>query len=469
MFEPGLILQEQYQLQQRLGRSAPGRQTWLATDLTSHSDPSDVIIKLLVFADMQWQDLKLFEREAQVLKTLDHAKIPHYRNYFQIDQTSPSALSWWGLVQDYIPGESLQTLLDQQQRWSASEVCRIAQEVLQILEYLHGLYPPVLHRDIKPSNLILDQANQIWLVDFGAVQDQAAVTGISFTVVGTVGYAPLEQFWGRAVAASDLYALGATLIHLLTGVAPADLPQRDLRLQFRDRATADSWFVNWLEKLTEPALEHRFTSAYEARQALKERKNSRLIPVNRTNTLRKNSIKSYERLDPRILIKRKTNATLEIVVYRSVLKSSITPFVCFILALVFGFLVFPPWGIGAFSWGLVYIFIFFNNPDNKLLSNPPPLLGSIQLNRQDDRFIIQNKQIFWKNSKTKTGKISDIRYLSIHPIRVESVGAHHQMTIWGITIRAVNRYTLQWELREEECIWLVNEIENWLNIDAANR
>jgi Serine/threonine protein kinase len=92
---------------------------------------------------------------------------------------------------------------------------------------LHELSPPVLHRDIKPSNLILDDSEQIYLVDFGAVQAQASVTGVTFTVVGTSGYAPLEQFWGRgAVAASDLYALGATLIHLLTNTYPADLPQK---------------------------------------------------------------------------------------------------------------------------------------------------------------------------------------------------------------------------------------------------
>lgn len=74
-----------------------------------------------------------------------------------------------------------------------------------------------MHRDIKPSNLIWGEDQHVYLVDFGAVQAQAAVTGVTFTVVGTSGYAPLEQFWGRAVAASDLYALGATLIHLLTG------------------------------------------------------------------------------------------------------------------------------------------------------------------------------------------------------------------------------------------------------------
>jgi serine/threonine protein kinase len=126
----------------------------------------------------------------------------------------------------------------------------------------------VLHRDIKPSNLILGDDGQVYLVDFGAVQDSAAAEGVTFTVVGTTGYAPLEQFWGRAVPASDLYALGATLIHLLTGTAPADLPQRDLRIQFRDRISLNPNFTRWVEVLTAPDLEQRFTQASEALKAL---------------------------------------------------------------------------------------------------------------------------------------------------------------------------------------------------------
>jgi len=123
------------------------------------------------------------------------------------------------------------------------QVRELATDILKILIYLHELSPPVLHRDIKPSNLIWGEDKQIYLVDFGAVQAQAAVTGVTFTVVGTSGYAPLEQFWGRAVPSSDLYALGATLIHLLTGTAPADLPQKDSRIQFSDRISLAPSFV----------------------------------------------------------------------------------------------------------------------------------------------------------------------------------------------------------------------------------
>jgi serine/threonine protein kinase len=265
LFNPNQCLKERYQLQQPLGNNA-GRQTWLAQDLQSGEQ---VTVKLLAFnPQMEWDEFKLFEREAAVLKQLNHTQIPQYRDYFSLDQQIGAGLCWFGLVQDYIPGKSLQQLLNQGKRFTESQVRSIAKQVLEILIYLHGLSSPVLHRDIKPSNLILGEDKQIYLVDFGAVQDSAAVEGATFTVVGTSGYAPLEQFWGQAVPASDLYALGATLIHLLTGVSPADLPQRNLRIQFREQVSINSQLISWIEALTEPDLDLRLSCASQALDAL---------------------------------------------------------------------------------------------------------------------------------------------------------------------------------------------------------
>ena len=266
MFEKEQILQGKYQLKQRLGRTAAGRQTWLAVDRECQEK---VTVKLLAFSpEMAWEELKLFEREAQVLQALNHPRIPRYRNYFSLDKEDNSGIPWFGLVQDYIPGASLQDLLEEGKHFSEDRVHQFAEEVLEILIYLHHLSPPVLHRDIKPSNLILGEDEQIYLVDFGSVQAQAAVTGVTFTVVGTGGYAPLEQFWGRAVAASDLYALGATLIHLLTGIPPVDLPHQDSRIQFSHLVSLKEDFVSWLEKMTETGLDKRFSDAKQALNAL---------------------------------------------------------------------------------------------------------------------------------------------------------------------------------------------------------
>jgi serine/threonine protein kinase len=273
MLEVGQTIADRYQLQQKLGHNA-GRQTWLAADLQADSEL--VIVKLLAFGDqVQWDDLKLFEREAQVLKQLSHPRIPNYRDYFSIDDR----VLWFGLVQDYIPGTALRELIDQRKRFTEAEVENIAIELLDILIDLHELKPPILHRDIKPSNLILGQDQHIYLVDFGAVQDRARTEGATFTVVGTYGYTPLEQFGGRAIPASDLYALGATLIHLLTGVSPADLPQRNLRIQWRDQVTVSFPFADWIDQLIHPAIEERFATAREAKAALQIQQSAFLSSV----------------------------------------------------------------------------------------------------------------------------------------------------------------------------------------------
>jgi serine/threonine protein kinase len=266
MLQAEEILHDRYQIQRQLGNNGI-RQTWLAKDLqATEPENSLVVVKLLAFGGVvQWDDLKLFEREGQILKQLNHPLIPKYIDYFCIDDRN----LWFGLVQEYIPGASLKEKLVDGERFPEKKARKIAVQLLKILTYLHELNPGVLHRDIKPSNLIWGQNNQIYLVDFGAVQDKAAKEGVTFTVVGTYGYAPMEQFGGRAVPASDLYALGATLIHLLTGFPPADLPQKDLKIQFAERVSLSLSFETWLNKLIEPAPEQRYSNARQALEALK--------------------------------------------------------------------------------------------------------------------------------------------------------------------------------------------------------
>jgi eukaryotic-like serine/threonine-protein kinase len=137
------------------------------------------------------------------------------------------------------------------------------------LIYLHELKPPVIHRDIKPQNILLQPNRKIALVDFGAVQDTYRNTQVGgSTVVGTYGYMPPEQFRGKAVAATDLYALGATILFLLTGRSPAELPEIKLKLSFRDSVDISSHFADWLDKMIEPAIEDRFSGAKQALKAL---------------------------------------------------------------------------------------------------------------------------------------------------------------------------------------------------------
>ncbi|MBE9189255.1 serine/threonine protein kinase [Gloeocapsopsis crepidinum LEGE 06123] len=260
MLQCGQLLQGRYQLQEKL-KNSRSKQTWLAVDCTHQT--TCVIVKVLFFSNVtEWEELKLFERQAQVLQQISHPQIPQYRDVFWLEAQSPAYV----LVQEYIPGVSLQQW--QQQCLSESQIRQIATQVLHILIYLHELHPPVIHRDIKPSNLIWSNDEKVYLVDFGAVQNQDTYLGETFTVVGTCGYTPLEQFGGKAVAASDLYALGATLIHLLTGTSPADLPQYNLHFQFAELVNCSPSLLSWLQKMTEPVTEKRFGCARQALAAL---------------------------------------------------------------------------------------------------------------------------------------------------------------------------------------------------------
>jgi len=266
----GKILAERYEVQRQLGKQT-GRQTLLARDLQTQK--LVVLKQLFLGSDFEWQDLKLFEREAETLKTLSHPAIPRYLDYLEIDEPDSKGFA---LVQTYVEGKTLEEHLTAGRTFSESEVKELAKSLLAILMYLHEQNQPVIHRDIKPSNILLhsragNSAGQVYLVDFGSVQNQAAKFGGTITVVGTYGYMAPEQFGGRAVPASDLYGLGATLIYLVTGLHPAELPQQDLRIQFADRAgQLNPNLIDWLEWMTEPSLEKRLSSAEEALRSLDE-------------------------------------------------------------------------------------------------------------------------------------------------------------------------------------------------------
>lgn len=261
------LLHDRYQPLHLLGKKS-GRQTWLSQDMQTQQP---VVVKLLTFNhDFEWDDLKLFEREAETLRSLSHPAIPRYLDYFELDAATGKG---FGLVQTYIEARSLQQHLQAGRTFTEAEVKQIAQNLLEILGYLHDRQPPVIHRDIKPSNVLLtnrsgNSPGQAYLVDFGSVQTLAAKEGGTITVVGTYGYMPPEQFGGRAVPASDLYSLGATLIYLATGQHPADLPQVDLKLKFEAIANLSPSFTRWLQRLVEPSLSQRFPSTQAALQGL---------------------------------------------------------------------------------------------------------------------------------------------------------------------------------------------------------
>ncbi len=262
------ILLERYEVQQELGKKA-GRRTVLARNLQTQEL---VVVKILSFGnEFEWNDLKLFEREAETLKALSHPAIPRYLDYFELD--SPNSRGF-ALVQSYIPAQSLEAQLKAGRNFSEEEVKELAKAILEILKYLHGRQPPVIHRDIKPSNILLtnrsgNSVGEVYLVDFGSVQTIARRSS-TMTVVGSYGYMPPEQFNGKAIPASDLYSLGATLIYLVTGQHPGDLPQTDLRIEFEQIANISFSFKSWLRRMTEPIASQRLASTEDALQALEQ-------------------------------------------------------------------------------------------------------------------------------------------------------------------------------------------------------
>ena len=427
MFKNGDLLTNRYQLQQRLGHTAMGRQTWLAVDVQTEES---ITVKLLAFnPEMKWEELKLFAREGEILQSLNHAQIPKYRDYFEIDKEQGDGVYWFALIQDYIPGDSLQDLLNEDKTFTEIEVRQIAKEVLKILIYLHGLIPPVLHRDIKPSNLILGKNKKIYLVDFGAVQAQASVTGVTFTVVGSSGYAPLEQFWGKPVPASDLYALGATLIHLLTGVSPVDLPHRESQIEFASLVTVKPELQEWLTQMTDLILEKRFSSAREALDCLNNRRKSSAITTQNAVfgdfTKPARSRISFNRKRDKLEIHFPSNWDWN---FRSI------PNLIVLISLI---VILPLAPIFA----IIFIAIGIRST--------------------------QTLHLIWDRENLSIRKgFLNLTYRHLEYTNSDIIGVFLHSSQQGYQIRLRTKkdfHLLGSALTEEECLWLADEIQNWLN------
>lgn len=434
------ILQERYQIKKKLGGNL-GHQVWLARDIKTYPAKLVVVKVLLIAKVTQWDELKLFEREAKILQQLNHPQIPKYLDYFSIN----NPINGFVLVQEYIPGKSLKNLIIQGNRFTKSQVRQIGVNILHILSYLHEFNPPVLHRDIKPSNLILGKDGYVYLIDFGAVQLRAAIEGSTFTVVGSYGYTPIEQFGGRAVPASDIYALGATLIHLLTGISPADLPQEDFAIKFADRVNLDPHFIAWLEKLIEPDITKRFNTTTEALEALRSGIVNNIKQSINFNHKTFDLTKEYAKPS-------KTNIQIEKSSHELIIKYTV-PFVDNIFAIIIislmlsVFILFDYFIVFSLIISLL-IFILIAIYDS---------LFSIYLHFYGDTFeIYKYKNIGFSISILHKGLIKDIEDIfeyNIHGVKRNSfilIKTKQQECVYGQGLNKV------------ECIWLVQEVKNWL-------
>lgn len=461
------ILGERYQIQRQLS-DRPGRETYLALDLQTQIL---VVLKLIYLSDtLGWDDFKFFEREAQVLQVISHPAIPQYLDSFDLEPEKGLAL-----VQTYIEARSLAEYLQAGRSFTQAEVEQIAQDLLNVLIYLHERHPPIIHRDLKPSNILLGDRSgnypgQVYLVDFGSVRTSMQTSG-SMTIVGTFGYMPFEQFQGQATPVSDLYSLGMTLIHLVTGTHPADLPQDDFQVEYKALSHVHPIFASWLQWLTQRNPKQRPQSAQIALQALTaisvtppahaaskwQWDGSKWICLPSTRIIQKpqgsrvSLTKSEDVINIKISNQRKfRDAWCEIFLlvmyspYIVMLLVGIASSGNIFLQFMFGLLIF------GILWFCVKYFMKF--------------WSSIQW-RIDRRNMLQGYSLFgwcWQRSESRCAIIK----VTYHPTHyINTAEGRHQVPPKLILHAGIREYVLT-SLTEVELEWLAFEINNWL--DSSN-
>ncbi|MGB5900955.1 MAG: serine/threonine-protein kinase, partial [Geitlerinemataceae cyanobacterium] len=272
----GSLLQNRYRTIQVLGQGGFGR-TYLAEDGGRFKERC-VLKELSPSTSSEYAVTKsreLFQREAEILYQLQHPQIPKFRATFEEDRR-------FFLVQDYVDGNTYRALLreyqNQGRNFSEAEVTELMRQLLPVLDYVHA--QGIIHRDISPDNVIRRTVDGVpILIDFGVVKDLA--TRIQSpetleqgtpqgTTVGKLGYAPAEQLQtGRAYPSSDLYALAATAVELLTGRDPGQLfDEHQLVWTWQQSVSVSPGLAQVLNRMLNTRPGDRYQSAQEALQDL---------------------------------------------------------------------------------------------------------------------------------------------------------------------------------------------------------
>lgn len=221
----------------------------------------NVAIKVLSLkGSKNWKAFDRFEREMDTLAKLSHPGIPKYRDRYAYEASGD-----YFLVMDLVEGAPLSKYVGDSEL-PVETIRAVLNQTLDVLSYLHEQRPPLIHRDIKPANILRRSDGSIAVVDFGGVRQRASETAAS-TTIGTFGYMAPEQLHGEATPASDVYALGATILVLLTGTSPEDLPHRGLRFDYAALKLPPP-FDRVLPQMLEPDPEDRLSSVAAVRAAL---------------------------------------------------------------------------------------------------------------------------------------------------------------------------------------------------------
>lgn len=263
---PGVLLANRYDIETPIGRGGMGS-VYRARDLHFPNITKHVAVKEMINASddesMRQTVVHNFEREANIVASLNHPSIPKIYDYF-----TEGASCY--LVMEYVVGKDMETLIRESSTFIEEDrVIHWAVELCEVLQYLHSHSPdPIIFRDIKPSNIMINGYDHVVLVDFGIAKHFRV--GQRGTMMGTEGYSPPEQYRGESTPLGDIYALGATLHHLLT----RHDPQVEAPFTFADRPIRkfNPNVSSGLETVVNRALEYlpedRYPSAVEMKQAL---------------------------------------------------------------------------------------------------------------------------------------------------------------------------------------------------------
>lgn len=259
-----VIVDQRFELHSELGQGGFAT-TWRAKDRKNGRWCALKALNLQALED--WKSLELFERESKLLINLQH---PHIPRCFESLTLEDKGQKQYYQVHELIEAENLEKQIRNGRFLTEKEVLQIGIQLLDVLAYLHGFSPPIIHRDIKPGNLLLTADQRAFLIDFGAVKETLMRKEGTPTVVGTFGYMPIEQMEGHAVPASDIYALGMSLIFLLSHREPDEFEKKGLRIQFRPHVNISGEFAKLLDRMVDPDVNKRPASASELKQAFEK-------------------------------------------------------------------------------------------------------------------------------------------------------------------------------------------------------
>ena len=270
--ESNTVLNGRYEIVRRIGGGGMGA-VYLAKDRNLGDAPRAVKEMIESHLDPSQHEKAIgdFKRESLLLTSLEHPSIPTIYDYFYDE-----ARGRFYLVMKYISGGDLASRMRAAigGRLDEKTVTDWGMQVADVLDYLHSRPKPIIYRDLKPANLMIDgNTGRIMLIDFGIARWVSQQQEKGVTAVGTMGYAPPELFSGRVQPASDVYSLGATMFHLLTGADPQDNPLLifDFSKNPRPRQIAPSISTEMeqiLMRCVEYKLEDRFRTAGELRNEL---------------------------------------------------------------------------------------------------------------------------------------------------------------------------------------------------------